>query len=80
MLITQMKAIAQMRAETGLSIAACTRIVRGLPMRRDGKRNKVRLADVRLAINDAIRPVPVTSPPNMRPISQRQIDRVRFNV
>lgn len=75
MLMTQMKAIARMRAETGLSIAACTRIVRGLPMRRDGKRNKVRLA-----INDAIRPVPVTSPPNMRPISQRQIDRVRFNV
>jgi hypothetical protein len=58
MFISQKKAKLIFRREAGFSVALANQRVDELPKHRDGKREKVKLADVRRIINAAARPSP----------------------
>lgn len=60
MLLSQEKAVALIREQTGLSIASTLRLVRGLPKTRDGKRDKVNSLFVDKAIRDANEGQPIS--------------------
>lgn len=79
MLISQSQALEKIKAATGLIEAECQAIVKSLPKRPTGKREKVWLADVEKAIADALRPitaVPVKAK-NVRPFSAKLVGRIR---
>lgn len=79
MLISQTQAVEKIKAETGLVEADCLAIVRRLPKRLTGKREKVYLSDVEKEIAIELRPVK-TKPlddRNVRPFSPKLVNRIR---
>jgi GMP synthase PP-ATPase subunit len=77
MIISQAQAIRKLRTETGMSEAWCTDKVRGMNKVADGKREKVRLADVNRVVKDVNEPPPVKAVKPIRPLSESQIRRLR---
>lgn len=75
--ITRAKAIKKLRADTGMSEAWCTDKVRGMDKVPDGKREKVRLADVVRTAKETNAPPPMKSAKPIRPLSESQKRRLR---
>lgn len=76
MLISQKKAVAQIKAETGLSLVCCVQIIKRLPKVRDGLRDKIHIHHLNQAITKANRPTEIREENRIR-FSQKTIERIR---
>ncbi len=78
MFISIKKAGLKLRNEAGFSIALASEEVKKLKKVVDGKREKVRSADVNRIISDAMRPTPAPDAAfKIRPFQKRVIDQIR---
>lgn len=80
MFISQEKAKTFLRKEAGFSIAKAEACVKNLPKTQDGKRLKIRSADIRKIIDESNKPTPQSLMPSeikIRPFRKDLVARIR---
>jgi hypothetical protein len=70
--LSQKKAIRELKAQTGLTLATCTAKVTAIALKKDGERKKVHRTDLQKAITELSQPVRVPKDLGIKGLSPEQ--------